>query len=191
MYPFMRNVYYWHNNQPRTVVRKGKSVTVGGGPSVLGAVMRDGSVILVDLQDPDWHAKASDIPTADIVGQVTQGQDGRWYGEYRNPHNAMRAVGHDRDPKGFGNAENAAKHVVEARDKEIAEDLAILADPVQHLERELASHDWYCHMSDAPGVYGAGAAHMRRIMDIIKDVPAEKVREIWAKHAPHAFACPV
>ena len=66
-----------------------------------------------------------------------------------------------------------------------------LKDPVKALERRLKGHDWWYVMSDDGSVVRAGAAAHKVLYTKVKELPPETVRELWAKHAPKDFACPV
>jgi hypothetical protein len=195
---FMRDLFYWHDAaQPRHRTRtvKGKRVQVTEppvGPDALAAILNTGAVVVIEMTDPEWYTKGNAIPFGDIIGTAFRSRDKRtWSGHYTGPHGNNQtvkdSVGRTEMPSAEDVGRAALACVLAANNAE----LAVLADPVAHLDRELKSHDWYCHMSDAPGVCGAGERHMRQIMEIVKDVPADKVRELWAQHAPHAFACPV
>ncbi len=195
---FMRDLFYWHGNaQPRHRTKrvKGKLTTVveqPAGPDALAAILNTGAVVVIEMTDGDWHAKGSAIPFADIIGTAFRSRDKRtWSGHYTGPHGnnctVKDSVGRTEMPSAEDVGRAALACVLAANNAE----LAVLADPVAHLDRELKSHDWYCHMSDAPGVCGAGERHMRQIMEIVKDVDPVKVRELWAMHAPQAFTCPV
>ncbi len=69
-------------------------------------------------------------------------------------------------------------------------DLGSVKDRVALLDQELAHHDWWCHMSDAPGVCRAGENHMERIKPILASLPTKKAQEVWEKHAPKEFRFP-
>lgn len=191
---FMRDLFYWHGEaQPRTRIVRGKPVTTQpAGPDALAAIKTDGSVVVIEMNDPDWYTTGNGIPHGDIIGTAFRNRKDRtWSGHYTGPHGNNCTVKDDCGRTSFASAEDCGKAALTRRLEAFNAELAVLADPVTHLDRELSSHDWYCHMSDAPGVYGAGERHMNQIREIIKDVDPEKVRELWAKHAPAAFTCPV
>jgi hypothetical protein len=59
-------------------------------------------------------------------------------------------------------------------------------------EHEMRGHDWYCAMSDAPGVWRAGETHMNTaILPLLAHLPTSRGRKLWKKHAPEGFRCPV
>lgn len=64
-------------------------------------------------------------------------------------------------------------------------------DPESLLDLLLRTHDWYAAYSDMPGVLGASDRHFDRARDLMKALPAEKVRAIFTKYAPEGFTCPV
>jgi hypothetical protein len=87
-------------------------------------------------------------------------------------------------------SEAVANALVAASDAEAAEN-SLRADPVAHLERELARHDWWAMMSDSYAVTLAGQRHMDEIRGIVAQCPVDVVRNLWAKYAPAEFDCPV
>lgn len=194
---FMRSIFAAHTaRQPR--FRRG-TVAAGYGPKLIGAILTDGSVVVVDVEDGDWHANANAVPSADIIGEcyrreplkATDPDDGKWFATFVMPQGGTHVVKDDCGRTGFKDAADAGLACLARRNEAMTEELQVLADPVRNLTRELASHDWYCAMSDAPGVCAAGEAHMRRIRKIMEDVPVDQARELWTAHAPTDFACPV
>jgi hypothetical protein len=70
------------------------------------------------------------------------------------------------------------------------EKLGSLKERVAKLEVELTHHDWWCHMSDAPGVCGAGERHMAEIKPLLASLPKKTAKALWTKHAPKEFRFP-
>lgn len=199
---FMRSIFAARQaRQPRTRrTTKGTVTDPGYGPKLIAAILDDGTAVVVDVEDGEWHDKSSAVPSASIIGEAyrreslpgkTDPDDGKWFATFVMPQGGTHVVKDDFGRMAFPNAADAALACLARRKELMLAELAVLADPVAHLTRELSCHDWYCHMSDAPGVCGAGEAHMRRIVDIAKDVDPATVRELWLQHAPHGFTCPV
>ena len=193
---FMRDLFYWHGEaQSRTRVRmvKGKPVhTEPSGTDALAAIKTDGSVVVIEMNDPNWYTIGNGIPSADIIGTAFRHRKDRtWAGHFTGPHGNNLTVKDDFGRTSFAYAEDCGKAALARRLEAFNAELEVLADPARHLERELKSHDWHCAMSDAPGVCGAGERHMREIRKIMEDVDPATVRELWAKHAPEGFTCPV
>ena len=88
----------------------------------------------------------------------------------------------------FAEAVNAAAAV--RRQEEDAE-IALQANPVALLDRELSRHDWWHTMSDSYGVALAGERHMSKVRTLMGKVEPSVARELWAKYAPDNFPCPV
>jgi hypothetical protein len=58
-------------------------------------------------------------------------------------------------------------------------------------EHELKMHDWYCAMSDAPGVWKAGEVHMdKTLLPLLAHLPTNRGRKLWKKYAPEGFRSP-
>jgi len=58
-------------------------------------------------------------------------------------------------------------------------------------EHELKMHDWYCAMSDAPGVWRAGETHMSTVvMPLLAHLPTSRGNKLWEKYAPDGFRSP-
>ena len=196
---FHRSVFQAHTNrQPRT--RRGRKPEPGFGPKLIGAVLANGTFVVVDVEDSDWHTAMSAVPPDDIIGEMHRCEpsgkpdpvhDGMWYGTFTLPGHGTHVVEDEFGRRVFTCPATLVTTQLKQRAAEYAEELRILATPAENLARNLACHDWWCHMSDAPGVCGAGEAHMRRIKEIIPDVDVNIVRELWAKHAPEGFTCPV
>jgi len=79
---------------------------------------------------------------------------------------------------------------VDALVRKFHESLGSVKDRVEKVEKELRSHDWWCHMSDAPGVCGAGERHMDGIKPILASLPPKTAKELWRKYAPEGFGFP-
>lgn len=79
---------------------------------------------------------------------------------------------------------------VETLIRKYHENLGSVKDRVTKLELELGSHDWWCHMSDAPGVCGAGERHMESIKPVLASLPPKTAKALWEKHAPKEFRFP-
>lgn len=195
---FHRSVFTAHDNrQPRR--RRGGKVEPGIGPKLIGAVLADGSFQIVDVEDSDWHTAMSAVKPDDIIGEMYRIEphgkpdpdDGKWFGTFTLPGHGTHVAEDEFRRRAFDCPATIATAMLKQRNAVYAEELRILATPAENLARHLARHDWWCHMSDAPGVCGAGEAHMRTIKEIIPDVDVNTVRELWAKHAPQGFTCPV
>lgn len=63
-------------------------------------------------------------------------------------------------------------------------------NPELHLERELASHDWFYHNSDDHTVFVRGEAQGRLIQEILQKVTPEAGRFLWEKYAPPGWGLP-
>jgi hypothetical protein len=79
---------------------------------------------------------------------------------------------------------------VETYVKSFLANLGPLKDRVEKVEKELRSHDWWCHMSDAPGVCGAGERHMDSIKPLLASLPPKTAKALWKKCAPKEFRFP-
>ncbi len=64
-------------------------------------------------------------------------------------------------------------------------------DPTARLDALLASHDWYSAYSDDAGVSSAGDHDWDNIAGLLKSLPVEVARTLFAKHAPKEMTCPV
>jgi hypothetical protein len=191
---FMRDLFYWHGQaQPRTQIVKGKPVTTQSvAPDALAAILKDGSVVVIEMADEAWHEKGSAIPSADIIGTAFRNRQERtWSGTFTGLHGNAMKVKEELGRTFFSSAEDCGRHALARYLEAFNAELEVLADPARHLERELKSHDWHCAMSDAPGVCGAGERHMQEIRKLMGDVDPATARELWTKYAPDGFAFPV
>lgn len=167
----MPNAYYWFNNKR--------------GPKKGALVCADGSLVHLDYTNHADTFKVRD--TKNVVGLVNLiPRDGTWSGEARS-----KVRGGTVWVSNLDTAEDAAGALLSILEEEADDESRILADPVAHLERELARCDWYSHMSDDHGVWAAGERHMKLILDLTAKVPVETARGLWAKHAPEGVGCPV
>ncbi len=203
---FMRSIRSAHTSrQPRTrsKVVKGKIIQYiepGVGAKLIAAVLADGSFVVVNVEDGDYYSQASAVPLKKCIGEMHKREpfigredvdDGKWFGEFYPPNGGYGKVEDECGRQAFDTPDKCAAEVLRCRTELHQEELRILANPVRNLERELSYHDWYCAFSDAPGVCGAGEAHMRRIRKLMEEVDDKTVRELWSKYAPAEFTCPV
>lgn len=149
-------------------------------------VLDDGSAVELNYTDRSDERQLVGLDPAKVVGIGWRDRmTGGWVVTVRG----------DTHPKHSGKGATLADAIRAALDTCYAAEAAEVAlrdDPAAHLERELASHDWWSAMSDSYGVTLAGERHMREILDIAARVPSETVRALWAKHAPaDGPACPV
>ena len=86
---------------------------------------------------------------------------------------------------------SAVEEVLRIQDQAKAVAATLKSDPIVHLEQELAKHDWWHTMSDSFSACAAGESHLKEILNIARQAPAEEVRKVWEKWAPKEFACPV
>lgn len=81
---------------------------------------------------------------------------------------------------------------VEAMVRAYHEGLGAIEERVEKLRGELGRHDWYCAMSDAPGVWRAGETHMRQnILPLLASLPPDEAQALWAEYAPEGFGFPL
>ena len=177
MFGFARNVFCW----------AGKKY----GPRHGCLVMMDGSLVHVDYSTFEAAYKVvKEVPCEKVAGLLEQvPKDGTWTGTY------VREAGHSFNKYLQGRIGETLEQVAARllREKKASEDeeMAILADPVRDLEREIKGRDWYSHMADDHGSWAAGEAQDKRIKALIEKVPAEKVREFWDRYAPKGCKYPV
>lgn len=160
----LRNVWHWFNSK--------------GGPKEAALVLTDGS--LVPYRYDDWAGRQ--VVTTNLANAIAfcvlVPATGEWSAEGNHPvHGGTLCA------KG-ATAEEAAAAWVTKRDEVVAEEARITADPVAHLERELARVDWYSHMSDDFRVWSAGEAHWKLIESLRAKVGEEKFNELVAKYQP-------
>jgi len=172
------NAYYWFNNTRRPNY---------AGPTRGALVLSDGSTVPLDFTNYSDTVKVRD--TRGVVGlALLTPANGEWSVEVKAQtgsvvHRSFRGSAPDLAAAvslAFG-AQRAAQQ----------EEDAVRANPELHLERELAQHDWYAHMSDDHSVWSGGEAHGRLLGTLAAQVAPETARFLWAKYAPQGFTCPV
>lgn len=145
-----------------------------------GYVMANGSHVAIDLTV--W---ANRTPPAGAVGFVLEVKGG-WSAEVWSDLLHREIHGEGLTPAAAVTDAARVVALLEGRER------ALRADPVAHLERELAHHDWWACMSDSHGVEVASDRHMKEVVSpLLAAVPVDVARALWAKHAPWEFPCPV
>ena len=159
------SAYHWFNSKT--------------GPEMGALVREDGSVVHVDFRN---HADTMKVrETADQIGlALRNNKTGSWSAQMRHPFHGgvLWTVGT------FETAEGAAADLLGKARAAVEAEAAVVADPVAHLERELERHDWYSVYSDDHSVWAAGERHITLIMDLMKQVPEETAKALFAKYAP-------
>jgi len=177
---------YWFQSAAQEKIR----VRRAGSPTLLpprGAlVLSDGSTVELDYTDRADEGKIGGPDAAKVVGLAWRDRQGKgWSAEVRG----------DRIARHRGVGATLAEAVAAATDAYYTAEAAeadLREDSVAHLDRELARHDWWAHMSDSYGTALAGERHMQEILGIAARCPADTVRALWAKYAPtDGPACPV
>lgn len=172
------NAYYWFRNATRPNY---KGATQGA------LVLSDGSTVPLDFTVYSDTVKVRD--TRNVVGlALLTPANGEWSVEVKAQagtlvHRSFR-----------GSAPDLAFAVSLAFGEQRAaqqEEDGVRANPELHLERELAQHDWWSHMSDDHSVWSGGEAHGRLLGTLAAQVAPETARFLWAKYAPQGFTCPV
>ena len=157
-------MYYWRNAKY--------------GPALARLVFDNADSLEVPLKQP--AAFEASVPRWDeAIGVLLKGNDGKWSGQYYDAQRRFRHL-----PGQFDAWEEGALNVLRARHADIAEHEARLADPALALEHVLKSHDWRFAMSDDRRAFDAGNANLREISRLIRLVPVEVSRRLWAQYAP-------
>jgi len=171
------NAYYWFDS-----ARRGYK-----GPTRGALVLADGSTVALDFT---YGADTFTVRnTRGVVGlALLTPANGEWSVEIKATTGTLAG-------RSFrGSAPDLAAAVSLAfgaqRIEQQQED-GVRANPELHLERELAHHDWWSHMSDDHSVWSSGEAHGRLLGTLAKQVSPEVARFLWAKYAPAGFNCPV
>lgn len=145
-----------------------------------GYILADGSTFAIDLTV--W---ANRTPPSGAVGFVLECK-GRWSAEVWSDLLGREIHGEGLTPAEAVTDAGRVVALLEGRER------ALRADPVAHLERELAHHDWWACMSDSYGAEVASDQHMKDVVGpLLAAVPVDVARTLWAKHAPWEFPCPV
>ena len=172
---------YWFRSVAEEARRGAARPTPFGPRGAL--VLADGSAVELDYANRDDERKLSGLHQ--VIGI---GWRDRRTGGWRVTVRGWRVSKHEAEGATLSAAVSAA---ISKYYTEEAAEAALVADPVAHLTRELARHDWWHMMSDTIGVAAAGERHMRDIVSIAAKCPPDAVRALWAQHAPAGFACPV
>ena len=189
MFSPIADARYWFNQAAQEAIRVRRA---GAPTSTLlpprGAlILFDGSTVEMDYTERADEQKLSGPDATKAVGLAWRDRHGKgWSAEVKGDKAA---------PRHRGVGATLAEAVAAATDayyKAEAAEIALREDSAAHLERELATHDWWHMMSDSYGVTLAGERHMEEILGIAARCPADVVRALWAKHAPaDGPACPV
>ena len=181
-YYWFSNTYYWFSNATRPGYR---------GPTRGALVLADGSTVPLDFTN---YADTAKLRVQRGGAWQTVGlalltpANGEWSVEVKATTGTLAG-------RSFrGSAPDLAAAVslaFGAQRTEQQEEDGVRANPEIHLERELAHHDWWSHMSDDHSVWSSGEAHGRLLCALAKQVPPETARFLWAKYAPAGFNCPV
>jgi hypothetical protein len=148
-------------------------------------ILADGTTVELDYMNRADQLKLSGLQPDQVAGI---GWRDRTTGEWRvTVSGNLRPIHEGWAPT----LAEATERALEARFEVEAAETALRDNPAAILERELARHDWWHMMSDSYGTTLAGQRHMVEIKSIAAQLPAEKVRALWAVHAPADFACPV
>ena len=172
------NAYYWFGNHTRRASYR--------GPKQGALVLADGSTVALDFTNYADTAKVRAIPSVGLA--LLTPANGEWSVEVKATTGTLAG-------RSFrGSALDLAAAVSLAfgaqRTAQQEED-GVRANPELHLERELARHDWWSHMSDDHSVWAGGEAHGRLLATLATQVSPETARFLWAKYAPAGFNCPV
>ena len=176
----MSKLGYW--------VREGKNIGPSHGAGIY--LLESDGHVEVDYDSAGasfvvWGANG--IDASKLVGVAFKcRRDEKWHGEYLNPHGASRCT--ERDD--YDSLVECASAVRREWAASRADEIAVEADPARHLERELASHDWYFAFSDDPAMYGGGERHRKLLNEIAEKVDKDVRRKLWDKYAPNEFECP-
>ena len=171
------NAYYWFNNATRRNYAGAKRGAL---------VLADGSTVPLDFTCYADTAKVRANPSVGLA--LLTPANGEWSVEVKATTGTLAG-------RSFrGSAPDLAAAVSLAfgaqRTAQQEED-GVRANPELHLERELARHDWWSHMSDDHSVWAGGEAHGRLLATLATQVSPETARFLWAKYAPAGFNCPV
>ena len=144
-----------------------------------GYILADGSHVAIDLTK--WSDRTPPSGAVGFLLEVRGGWSakvwsdllGEIHGEGLTPAEAVTDAGR-------------VVALLEGRER------ALRTDPVAHLERELAHHDWWACMSDSFEAEAASDRHMKDVVGpLLAAVPVDVARPLWAKHAPAQFAFPL
>ncbi len=172
------NAHYWFSNATRPRY---------AGPKQGVLVLADGSTVPLDFTNYSDMRKVRD--TKNVVGlALLTPANGEWSVEVKAQtgsvvHRSFRGSAPDLAAAvslAFGAQQTAQQ-----------EEDGVRANPELHLERELARHDWWSHMSDDHSVWSGGEAHGRLLGTLAAQVAPETARFLWGKYAPAGFSCPV
>lgn len=160
-----------------------RSPRIDGVVRGAGYIMVDGSVFAIDLTN--WDHRTPPIGAVGFVLECGKPGAGWWSSEVWSDlfGQILRGIGNTPLEAVANAAENVAEREAEERD--------IRANALLHLDRELAHHDWYSHMSESYGTVKAGERHAELIGQLLASVPVREARAMWEKHAPPEFVCPV
>jgi hypothetical protein len=186
MFSALSDVRHWFRSSQEATLRRRAGDRAAGMLDPRGAlVLADGTILELDYTDRADERKLSGIDAGQVVGVGWRDRRGAgWSVEVRG---ALLT----RHRGGGATLAEAVAAALEAHYTAEAAEIALREDPVAHLGRELARHDWWHMMSDAFGTSIAGERHMGEILGIAARCPADEVRALWAKHAPADFKCPV
>jgi hypothetical protein len=172
------NGYYWFSNATRPRY---------AGPKQGALVLADGSTVPLDFTN--YSDTFTVRNTKNVVGlALLTPANGEWSVEVKAQsgsvvHRSFR--GSDFDLAAAVSLAFGAQQTAQQ------EEDGVRANPELHLERELARHDWWSHMSDDHSVWSGGEAHGRGLQALAAQVAPETARFLWAKYAPAGFSCPV
>lgn len=171
------NAYYWFNNATRRNYAGAKQGAL---------VLADGSTVPLDFTCYADTAKVRANPSVGLA--LLTPANGEWSVEVKATTGTLAG-------RSFrGSAPDLAAAVslaFGAQQTAQQEEDGVRANPELHLERELARHDWWSHMSDDRSVWSGGEAHGRLLGTLAAQVSPEAARFLWAKYAPAGFNCPV
>jgi hypothetical protein len=172
------NAYHWFSNATRPRY---------AGPKQGALVLADGSTVPLDFTN--YSDTFTVRNTKNVVGlALLTPANGEWSVEVKAQtgsvvHRSFRGSAPDLAAAvslAFGAQQTAQE-----------EEDGVRANPELHLERELARHDWWSHMSDDHSVWSGGEAHGRLLGTLAAQVAPETARFLWSKYAPAGFSCPV
>jgi hypothetical protein len=179
------NAYYWFNNAARPGYKGPYK-----GPKQGALVLADGSTVGLDFTNRADMAKlvAPHGATPTVGLALLTPANGEWSVEVKATTGTLAGRSFRGSAPDLASAVSLAFGAQRAEQQE--ED-GVRTNPELHLERELACHDWYSHMSDDHSVWAGGEAHGRLLATLAKQVSPEAARFLWAKYAPAGFNCPV
>jgi hypothetical protein len=175
-FPRSVNAYYGFNNATRPRY---------AGPKRGALVLGDGSTVALDLT---CYADTTKVRANPSVGlALLTPANGEWSVEIKATTGTLAG----RSFRGSAPQPRRAVSLAFGAQRTAQQEDGVRTNPVLHLERELAHHDWYSYMNDDHSVWAGGEAHGRLLSALATQVSPEATRFLWAKYAPAGFNYPV